>query len=100
MPNLSSLAGLEVTEKFVCGMFQVATMSDLSASCFELALGFDNYSLKLEFDTKGLLFLLSCYFTKTFCYSPYFEEDGRKGNFYFESLNVQIFARSWEVYIS
>ena len=42
MPNSSSLAGLEVAEKFVCGVvgwggFQVATMSSLNASCFELS---------------------------------------------------------------
>ena len=35
----SSLAGVEVTEKFVCGGeggFQVATVSNLNASCLEL----------------------------------------------------------------
>ena len=41
MPNFSSLAGLEVTEKFVVGWggFQVATMSNptkLLLSCIEL----------------------------------------------------------------
>ena len=41
MPNFSSLAGLEVTEKFVVGWwwdggFQVATVSILNLSCFEL----------------------------------------------------------------
>ena len=41
MPNFSSVAGLEVAEKFVCsgvlvGGFQVATMSNLTASCLEL----------------------------------------------------------------
>ena len=42
MPNFNSLAGLEVTEKFVCGGggFQVATVSNpmkLLLSCFELS---------------------------------------------------------------
>ena len=46
MPNFNSLAGLEVTEKFVCGWggggggFQVATVSNptkLLLSCFELS---------------------------------------------------------------
>ena len=45
MPNFNSLAGLEVTEKFVCGWvggvggFQVATVSNpikLLLSCFDL----------------------------------------------------------------
>ena len=45
-PNFSSLAGLEVAEKFgvvgvvvvvVCG-FQVPIMSNLNASCFRVAL--------------------------------------------------------------
>ena len=43
MPNFSSLAGLEVTEKFVCGGvvgwgvgFQVATVSNLNEVTFEL----------------------------------------------------------------
>ena len=39
MPNLSSLANLEVTEKFVCGGvggFQLATVSNLNASYVEL----------------------------------------------------------------
>ena len=39
MPNFSSLAGLEVTEKFVCewwGGFQVATVSNLNEVAFEL----------------------------------------------------------------
>ena len=40
MPNFSSLASLEVAEKFVCGGglgwggFQVATVSNLNSSCF------------------------------------------------------------------
>ena len=45
MPNFSSLAALEVTEKFVCGGgggggFHVSTMSNptkLLLSCFELS---------------------------------------------------------------
>ena len=42
MPNFSSLAGLEVTEKFVGGWccggeIQVATVSNLNASCLELS---------------------------------------------------------------
>ena len=43
MPNFSSLAGLEVTEKFVCGGgggFHLATVSNptkLLLSCFELS---------------------------------------------------------------
>ena len=41
MPNFSSLAGLEVPEKFVCGVvvvggFQLATVSNLNASCLEI----------------------------------------------------------------
>ena len=40
MPNFSSLAGLEVTEKFVCGWcgggFKVATLSNLNEAAFEL----------------------------------------------------------------
>ena len=40
MPNFSSLAGLEVTKKFVCGGvvggFQVATVSNLNEVAFEL----------------------------------------------------------------
>ena len=41
MPNFSSLAGLEVPEKFVCvrwwgGGFQVATMSNLNEVAFDL----------------------------------------------------------------
>ena len=41
MPNFSSLAGLEVTEKFVCGGgggggFQVATMSNPTKLLLEL----------------------------------------------------------------
>ena len=52
VPNLSSLAGLEVTEKFVVGWGgvggeHVATMSNSNASCLRVALtlimlGFDN----------------------------------------------------------
>ena len=40
MPNFSSLAGLEVAEKFVLGVggFQVASMSNSNASCFIVAL--------------------------------------------------------------
>ena len=42
MPNFSSLAGLEVPEKFVGGVvvggFQVATMSNLNKVAFELLL--------------------------------------------------------------
>ena len=39
MPNFSSLASLEVAEKFVCGgEFQVATVSNLNASCFRVEL--------------------------------------------------------------
>ena len=40
MPNLSSLAGLEVAEKFVGGVggFQVATMSNSKTSCFRFNL--------------------------------------------------------------
>ena len=42
MPNLSSLAGLEVAEKFVWwvvwGGFQVDTVSNLNPSCLELLL--------------------------------------------------------------
>ena len=39
MPNLSCLAGLEVAEKFLCGGgLQVATMSNLNASCFRVTL--------------------------------------------------------------
>ena len=40
MPNNSSLAGLEVTEKFVVVLvgFQVATVSQRNATCFRLAL--------------------------------------------------------------
>ena len=40
MQNFSFLAGLEMTEKFVCGGFQVATVSNLTElhlSCFELS---------------------------------------------------------------
>ena len=37
MPNFSSIAGLEVPEKFAVGGFQVATMSNLNASCFRVA---------------------------------------------------------------
>ena len=40
MPNFSSLAGLEVTEKFVCGVawggFQVSTMSNLTKLLLQL----------------------------------------------------------------
>ena len=39
MPNFSSLAGLEVSEKFVVvlgGGFQVGTMSNLNEVAFEL----------------------------------------------------------------
>ena len=39
MPNFSSLAGLEVTEKFVCGGgggFQVATVSNPTKLLLEL----------------------------------------------------------------
>ena len=48
MPNFSSLAGLEVAEKFVvvgrvggCGgvVEQVTTMSNSNAGCFRVALG-------------------------------------------------------------
>ena len=52
MPNFSSLAGLEVPEKFVGGVgggFQVSTMSNptkLLLSCFELS-----WVLKIIFDT-------------------------------------------------
>ena len=50
MPNFSSLAGLEVAEKFVgggVGGVHVTTMSNSNASCFRVelscvALGFDN----------------------------------------------------------
>ena len=52
MPNFSSLANLEMTEKFVCGDgggvgggFQVATVSDLNP--VELRLGFDNTDIFL-----------------------------------------------------
>ena len=42
MPNFSSLAGLEVAEKFVCGGgvggFQVANVSNSNASCFRVSL--------------------------------------------------------------
>ena len=41
VPNFSSLAGLEVPEKFVCGLgggLQVVTLSNLNASCFRVAL--------------------------------------------------------------
>ena len=41
MPNFSSLAGLKVTEKFVCGGvggFQVTIMSNLNPNCLELVL--------------------------------------------------------------
>ena len=42
MPNLSSLACLEVAEKFVggggVGGFQVATMSNSKTSCFRVTL--------------------------------------------------------------
>ena len=41
MPNFSSLAGLEVTEKFVVGgggRFQVATVFNSNASCFRVTL--------------------------------------------------------------
>ena len=42
MPNFSSLAGVEVAEKSVCGGgFQVATMSNLNPSYIELELGLD-----------------------------------------------------------
>ena len=44
VPNLSSLAGLEVTKKFVdVGWFQVATVSNLNRCYFELS--FDNNRL-------------------------------------------------------
>ena len=51
VPNFSSLAGLEVGEKFVVGgggwVEHVTTMSNSNASCFRVelswvALGFDN----------------------------------------------------------
>ena len=41
MPNFSSLAGLEVSERFVVGWWWVghlATLSNLNASCLELLL--------------------------------------------------------------
>ena len=44
MPNVSSLAGLEVTEKFVVGGLglnleeHLATMSNSNGSCFRVAL--------------------------------------------------------------
>ena len=40
MPNFSSLAGLEVAEKFVVvvGGFKVVTVSISNASCFRVAL--------------------------------------------------------------
>ena len=39
VPNFSSLAGLEVPEKFVVGGgFQVATVSNSNTSCFIYAL--------------------------------------------------------------
>ena len=51
MPNFSSLAGLEVAEKFVVvgwgGVEHMTTVSNSNASCFRVelssvALGFDN----------------------------------------------------------
>ena len=48
MPNFSSLAGLEVTEKFGVGGFQVSTMSNPTKLLLQLlwvelsSLGFDN----------------------------------------------------------
>ena len=38
MPNFSSLAGLEVAEKFVVDGKHVANMSNSNASCFRVAL--------------------------------------------------------------
>ena len=39
MPNFSSLAGLEVVEKFVLGGVEhVTTMSNSNASCFRVVL--------------------------------------------------------------
>ena len=42
MQNFSSLAGLEVPEKFIVGWgvggFQVATLSNLNVCCFRVAL--------------------------------------------------------------
>ena len=40
VPNFSSLAGLEVAEKFVVvgGVEQVTTMSNSNASCFRVVL--------------------------------------------------------------
>ena len=54
MQDFSFLAGIEMTEKFVCGGFQVATVSNLNEVAFELlwiefswvTLGFDKSSLK------------------------------------------------------
>ena len=50
--------GLEVAEKFGVGGFQVATVSNLNASCLELlwvelALGFDNI-LNIISDLRGI----------------------------------------------
>ena len=41
LSNFSSLAGLKVAKKFVCGVvvvggFQLATVSNLNASCLEI----------------------------------------------------------------
>ena len=62
MPNFSSLAGLEVSEKFVGGVvgvrvLQVATVSNLNTSCFRVALssvtlGFDNMNRILHVPTN------------------------------------------------
>ena len=51
MPNFSSIAGLEVAEKFVVvgwggGVVEhVTTMSNSNASCFRVASGFDNFKI-------------------------------------------------------